>query len=569
MTFASARLSSSFKERNFNSFSLVASSSKQIAERINVGIIDSLGVLDASSTSVVALSSTSYKVNMALSPSIKSGRYVGSFKVQICLDDPLACKQPYPGSPWLVPFEIDVKPWLEKRSVHKLLVSEAGFALTSTPNLSRLTGAINVTDNLGATGRWQAQSDQPWLKVTPSGDTGGTVQIEADPIGLPANTISYARISIASPDPTVVAPQPVAVAVWKGADLTREFAVKLPKQSGYGRPVFDPIRPHFYLSRQHSAGGVIDIVNVYTGVFVGTLTAGGANFERMIVSPDGNFLYAVDAAKSQLRVFDLRVGQLIDSWPLSSPTAGLTLASVDLLYARPNGVGVIVVTTGEIFRASDGKLLIGDMVNAPTSFLASRMGIDGSLIAGSLDGTRIYATGRFSPSTPRYWEMDYSEVNGGVLSLTMPTLANLDWNIGDQRLQATGNIAVSRDGKSVLIVENGISVWSPIDLSRTGHLMRGQHYMSVQVLSDGKMVVGSSDSSTREFYVLSSNGTLLKTIGATLAENATVPATAYKIYASNGSLAVSSDSNIAVRWATRQVDPYNDESLLAFTPIAP
>jgi WD40 repeat protein len=567
LTFSPASVSQTVKERSFVlPISIVATSSKTIAERVNVAIVDTVGVLDAKATSVTALSTTSYQARLSLLPTLKPGTYRGSFKVQICLDDPQVCQRPYPGSPWLIPFDIEVKPWAQTRAVHKLLVSETGVALTGMPNFSRLTRSISVSDNLGQATRWQAQSDQPWLTVTQSGAAGDVLQIQADPSSLAANSISYATVSVTSPDAAVAAAQPVVVALWKGAGPAHQLASTSTVMSRYQSLLADPIRPHVYAN---SGGGTIDVYNIYTGALVGTMSAAGASFGKMLASPDGAFLYAVDSTGSQLKVFDVRAGQLVASWPFDVPMTVFDSYYVDLVYARPNGVGVVVLTTGQIFRASDGKVLASKVDQAPDRFTFSPE-LQSSYITASPDGTRIYSTDsrKHTPNTPFYWDIDYSEAAAGTLSLTRPFAVNLS----QARLPVAGGIAMSRDGKRVLMLSynDGISLWNPEDLSRAGMLTRGLTFDAgtLIVTADGRIVVAGMETSGTQFHILSPEGDLLKTLSTMLPASTIKPNDTGSIRTWTLGMAVSADGAVAIQSAYHQVGR-DLEYLLTFTPIAP
>ena len=531
-----------------------------------MAIVDTTGVLDANATSVTALSATRYEAQLFLSSTLAPGIYRGAFKVQLCLDDPQVCQRPYAGSPWQIPFDIEVKPWALPRSVHKLLVSETGVAMTHMANVSRLTRSLQVSDNLGKGVRWQAQSDQAWLSVTPSGAAGEALKIEADPSALKDNSLNYATIAVTASDATVAPAQPVVVALWKGAGEAQALPSMGTEAARYNHLLADPVRPHVYA---HSGGEKIDIYNVYTGARVGSLTAAGATFAKMLASPDGAFLYALDWTASQIKVFDLQAGQQVAAWPLDTALTAFESSYVDLVYARPNGVGVVVATTGQIFRASDGKLLASKIDQAP-SRLQFGSALKGSYLAASPDGTRIYSTDsrHYSPNTPFYWDMDYSEAEAGVLSFTRPYSAPL----AQERLPQAGGIAISRDGQRVLMLSysGGISQWKPDDLSRAGMLTQGLGFDmgTLIVAADGRIIVVGMEYGQRQFHVLSPQGALLKTLSPTLPASTIQPGDGGSIYAWAPGLAVSADGAVVIQSAYHQVER-DSEYLLTFTPILP
>jgi outer membrane protein assembly factor BamB len=88
---------------------VTATSSRTIDGVINVGIIDTRGVLDPNRTVVRALSALSYEAEMRLATTLSAGTYTGSVEVRLCRDNPVTCAQPIAGSPWLVPYRFVVR----------------------------------------------------------------------------------------------------------------------------------------------------------------------------------------------------------------------------------------------------------------------------------------------------------------------------------------------------------------------------------------------------------------------------------------------------------------------------
>lgn len=565
LTFSPASISHTVSERSFSeAISVVATSSKTIAEPVNVAIVDTEGVVDPQMTEVIQLEATRYEARLSVLPTLKPGKYRGAFTVKLCLDDPQTCQRPYPGSPWLVPYEIEVTPWQKPRAEHKLLVSDVGVALSAMPGFSRLSHSLRVSDNLGQASRWQARSDQAWLSVTASGSAGQELQIQADPAALVTNAISYATVTVSSTDAGVAAAQPVVVALWKGGEASRLLASGHGVTTPYLQLLADPIRPHVYA---HNGYGTVDVFNVYTGARVGALSAPGARLSKMLASPDGAYLYVWDLPGRQVLVFDVRAGQLTATWPLTPLKAGEFLEQeIDLVYARPNGTGLVVSTTGQIFRASDGKQLAGAVAEPGRWWPYFSAQLQSSYLAVSPDGMRVFSTDsrRKSPNTPFYWDMDYSEENGGSLSLSRPFTAPLS----QQRLDQAVGLVVSRDGKQVLMPEsNGISAWSTQDLSRLGALPRRQGTGATLVLAaDGRMVIDSGDNG--QFDLLAADGQLIRSMAPFLPVAGSKPDESTIIRSWSPRLAVSSDGAVVIQRAYHQVGR-ETTFLLTFMPIAP
>ncbi|RYF01234.1 MAG: hypothetical protein EOO32_04730 [Comamonadaceae bacterium] len=452
-----------------------------------------------------------------------------------------------------------------------------------------------MTDNLGRGASWQAQSSQSWLTVTASGVAGGPMQIQADPSALATNTIHYATVSVKSSDSGVSAAQPVVVALWKGTESVREVATTAAVASRYTRLLADPVRPYAYAHsnsgmvadpvRPHvqlySNSGTIDVYNIYTGALVKSMSAPGSTLGKMLASPDGAYLYAHDLAGRQLKVFDLREGQVVATWPLDASLSVFEGGLIDLIYARPNGVGVLVVSTGQVFRASDGKLLATKIAQMPNTDrlvhgLQPFRGLSSSYLAASLDGMRVFSTDSrlyMVPNTPFYWDMDYTETNEGTLSVTKAYAANLGTTL-DAGLSQAGGIAMSRDGSRVLMLSAvaGISLWSPADLSKDRMLAQdlGLQSDTLNVTPDGNIVVAGSTfgQGSPQFHVLSPDGRLLKTQVTRIAASTVKPGSTGTISALTADMAVSADGNVAIQSAIHDVDT-NFGYLLTFAPIRP
>ena len=91
------------------SFTVKANSSKTIAERIYLGVIDTVGLVTPN-VEVVANTKTNYSATFGTNPKLPVGTHNSFLQVRICLDDAFSCKLPYPDSPWQVPIRIKVLP---------------------------------------------------------------------------------------------------------------------------------------------------------------------------------------------------------------------------------------------------------------------------------------------------------------------------------------------------------------------------------------------------------------------------------------------------------------------------
>lgn len=366
----------------------------------------------------------------------------------------------------------------------RLLPSEWGVGFADTPTGSVLTRSLKVSDNFGGSLTWTATSDSPWLTVTPSGTTGGasTLTLTANTAALTPSSLSYATVTVSTSTPGVDAAV-IRVGLWK--DATGLPAMTKLTQN-YQEVTADKIRPYIYA---HSGGTSIDIYHAYTATKIGTLAAVGSALGRMSVSPDGSRLYALDTASGTLKVVDLTT-TAVSSWKLDRGVGART----SVLAIRPNGVEVVLVGDGTAYAA--GRSL-------------------GSAIAGTLtassDGRKVFAqdTG-YSPASVGAFDVDYSEMSGGVLMVKRTAGAGFINNSSNGQ-----DIAVSGDGTRLYTASGAPyrCLWvDPTNLSFVGSLPGGDAYpTNVEVTSDGRVICGISglSSSSADFWVHSAAGALL------------------------------------------------------------
>jgi hypothetical protein len=354
------------------------------------------------------------------------------------------------------------------RDQRKLLFSQAGVALTSTPSLSRLTSTVSVKENYGAATTWTVSTDQSWLTMTRQ---GSQLTLTADPTALSADTINYAKVTLSTSDVGVTTPESLQVALWKGS-VTPSGKTKLSKT--YQHVKADPIRPLAYANNR---GTSIDVYNVYTGALVTTIQNLGAALADMSVSPNGDLLFTYDTANRALVVVDLKTMSKAGTWPLTAAVNG----NSRLLVIRPNGVNIVLAADGAAYLASSGKQIATTGITAPQS--------------ATTDGTRVYASSQL-------FRVDYTDVGGGTfLNLRGPGVSGTD-------------VAVSGDGTRLYTATGSpyhCVSYSPTDNSVIGALPGGSNYPNnVEVGSDGRVFCGISGwYSTADVWVHSANGVLL------------------------------------------------------------
>lgn len=85
---------------------------KPITERVNFSIVDKAGVFESNmrlvKTSDWQARPLKYVATLMALPSLPLGAHTGTVEVRLCLDDAKVCAKHYPGSPWHVPYRINV-----------------------------------------------------------------------------------------------------------------------------------------------------------------------------------------------------------------------------------------------------------------------------------------------------------------------------------------------------------------------------------------------------------------------------------------------------------------------------
>ncbi len=91
------------------SFSITATSTRTFTNPFNLAITDKAGSI-TSEVQVTALSDLKYMASLKTSPKLAAGTHQANLEVRLCEDSPLTCAKPLPGSPWIVPLTVNLKP---------------------------------------------------------------------------------------------------------------------------------------------------------------------------------------------------------------------------------------------------------------------------------------------------------------------------------------------------------------------------------------------------------------------------------------------------------------------------
>ena len=213
-------------------------------------------------------------------------------------------------------FEFDVLGETVTRTVHirlnheenRIYAVDNGIALYEMPARNRLSANVQVLSSRDLlTIPWSAASDQPWLTVTPSGLTGGMLNLQADTAGLAQDTVHTATVTIGSSDPEVQNTEAITVSLWTTGTNPAQLAISAPLEYSVANPVF----PYVHASNN----GTLRTYNTYTGALVSTFALPYPDSGGMAISTDGRTLYVPDTqpGHSEVAGIDVATGQVVDT----------------------------------------------------------------------------------------------------------------------------------------------------------------------------------------------------------------------------------------------------------------
>ncbi len=191
---------------------------------------------------------------------------------------------------------------------NRIYVVDNGVAFYEMPARNRLSANVQVLSSRDLlTIPWTAVSDQAWLTVTPSGLTGGALNLQADTTGLTQDAVHSATVTISSSDPEVQNQETVTVGLWPASADPGLLAIGAP----FDNSVVNPVFPYVHASRN----GTLRTFNTYTGALVSTFSLPYSDTGGMAVSTDGRTVYVPDTNPGQFDVagIDVATGQVVET----------------------------------------------------------------------------------------------------------------------------------------------------------------------------------------------------------------------------------------------------------------
>ncbi len=262
----------------------------------------------------------------------------------------------------------------------RLYVEEPAVGFHDFPSSSILTRDVRIAETLGEPVNWTASTFEPWLTVTPSGQTGDVISIQADPTGLASGQLHTAQIQILSSDTTIANGESIDVGLWIDAV---DPAPLIDLNVDVDQIVAHPAYPYVYAHKDGDTD--IQVYNVYTGQLVDTISSVTNANGPMAIDEWGWRLYVHDRITNEIAVLSIGTQNVNALWP-SEPN--------DFLISRRlTGNEIVFTGTGKAYQAVTGievALETGDFVPSPGNRNSLSLDKSGSKLCALSEETLPY-----------------------------------------------------------------------------------------------------------------------------------------------------------------------------------
>ena len=149
---------------------------------VNAAVIDNKGVFDPN-IGMSAASSSSYTAQLQTAQTLPAGVYEGTLEIRLCKDDPKVCAQPHQGSPWRLPYRLQVDLPVVKPSTSWTVPATQIIVANGNSTMASLAAQTPVGLSGIAPVAWHASiAGAPWLKLV-NGDgitNSSSLQVAVD-----------------------------------------------------------------------------------------------------------------------------------------------------------------------------------------------------------------------------------------------------------------------------------------------------------------------------------------------------------------------------------------------------
>ena len=385
----------------------------------------------------------------------------------------------------------------------RIIVGATGVAFSASPARSVLKRNVIVYSSAGRTDiDWSATTDQPWLTVSPSGKTGQTVTLSANPTALAAGKTHFATVYVKSSDSTIENQEAIRVGLHVLEHAARDLSLTL----GGLFLATSSVEPLAFIA---DGGTDIAAYNVFSGERVRVLAQVVANAGALTLSGDGRTLFVFDRNNLRVQEVDASTGALVQSFPSPGATGS------GLLSFRPNAYPTLVVPSSALYDVPSGQPLANASLSGGYSLMASA---DGAIVVNE-SGT-VYTVAR-------------SGSNGSS------TLVKMLFNAGTAQGRV-GQACLSADRSTVYTASGAPYHFPGVSFSthQTVQILPGSNYPNSILCAWNNLIIGGIDGyyNANDIWVYDGPS------GIELAKLSSAVATSYRSLVDRG-LAISGDGS--------------------------
>lgn len=366
---------------------------------------------------------------------------------------------------------------------NRIVVDANGVALSSFPSRSVLQRTLRVYDSWdSSTTAWQANADQSWLSVTPSGTAGDDLVLTADPAGLAAGQYT-ATVTITSNTARVVNQESVRVGFTVRG--TNPVAV-IDLDESAGLLAVNPVDPEIYVCG--SIGNIITAYDIYSGVALRTFPM--TNCGALLVSSDGRtlFMQRHDGNTVQADALDPVSGATQVTHNLN------TTRLASMVYARPDARPLLISNGDTIDLVSGERVPQGLVTSSPFGVARNQRAI---WTRDIFDFRSTYAH-----------DLRYSAISSSPVQIRLRAT-----NSGQAPTEERGSVsdlALSSSGDKVYVAAvppvGQFDVLDPADMTLSGMLPGAGGPSNVETSWNGLLVAGASVVSGDDLWVYDLTG---------------------------------------------------------------